>query len=312
MNNSSEAITDISTQVQSDPSEEKTAVLLDEVLRRHVIFSVTDLSGRITDVSHAFCVHTGYKEHELLGSRHNILRSESTPASLYKNLWQTIGRGETWLGEVQNLRKDGTSFWINCTITPLTDKASRRTGYLAIYSNITREKEIEAASYVDELTQIYNRKKFNSSLKTFFETKKAPTGPTALVMIDIDHFKAINDLYGHVIGDEMLIKLSRFINEQTRKSDLFCRWGGEEFVLFLPDITYHDVHKLCEKLRQNIASMPCETLQKYIGIIKHMTCSFGVTMLREDDTLISFTQRADKALYMAKENGRNRVEFLLS
>lgn len=310
MNKISAHITDALAQVKREEPLTTRGIELDVMFRQHVIFSVTDIKGRITDVSDAFCIHTGYNHDELIGNRHDILRSESTPASLYKSLWNTIIQGDTWCGEVQNLKKDGTPFWINCTITPLMDKESRKTGYLAIYSNITREKEIEEASYIDELTQIYNRKKFNSSLDAFFETRGTGTGETALVMIDIDHFKSINDLYGHVIGDEMLIKLSRFIDKQTRKSDLFCRWGGEEFVLFLPQTTYVETQRLCEKLRRDIASMPCETLEKYIGVMNHMTCSFGVTMLRESDTQISLTQRADKALYLAKEHGRNRVEFL--
>ncbi len=311
MNEISANITDSLVQAKKERTHIETGISLDEIFRQHVIFSVTDVTGRITDVSDAFCTHTGYNQNELVGNRHNILRSQSTPTAIYKNLWSTIKEGDTWFGEVQNLKKDGTPFWINCTITPLMDKASRKTGYLAIYSNITREKEIEEASYIDELTQVYNRKKFNSCLDTFFENRDTYTGTTALVMIDIDHFKAINDLYGHVIGDEMLIKLSQFIDKQTRKSDLFCRWGGEEFILFLPQTTFDETQKLCEKLRQNIASMPCETLHKYIGVMKHITCSFGVTMLYENDTQISLTQRADRALYLAKKNGRNRVESLL-
>lgn len=310
MNQLSAHITDALAQVKREETRTQIGSELDLMFRQHVIFSVTDMKGRITDVSDAFCIHTGYTQDELIGNRHNILRSEATPSSLYKSLWSTISQGKTWFGEVLNLKKDGTPFWINCTITPLIDNEARKTGYLAIYNNITREKEIEEASYIDELTQIYNRKKFNSYLDTFFKTRDTSTGTTALVMIDIDHFKDINDLYGHVIGDEMLINLSQFINKQTRKSDLFCRWGGEEFVLLLPNITYTEVQKLCEKLRQNIASMPCETIQKYIGVMNHITCSFGVTMLRENDTSASVTQRADKALYLAKAHGRNRVEFL--
>ncbi|MEN8148026.1 MAG: diguanylate cyclase [Campylobacterota bacterium] len=281
-----------------------------KILRQYVIFSITDVQGRITDVSDAFCSHTGYTKKELIGKRHNILRSKSTEVSFYRNMWSTINDGRNWFGEVQNLKKDGTPFWIKYTITPLFDKENRKIGYLAIYNNITREKKIEEASYIDELTQIYNRKKFNSTLDLFFQDRAAYAGTTALVMIDIDHFKAINDLYGHIIGDEILILLSRFINTHIRKSDLLCRWGGEEFVLLLSEITHDEAFNFCEKLRKNIASMPCETLKKYIGVDKHITCSFGVSMLRENDSPKSLTERADKALYSAKENGRNRVEFL--
>lgn len=310
MNSTTSNLTETLVQTQKDHKGSGSEFKLDKLLRQHVIFSITDINGRITDVSDAFCSHTGYTHQELIGNRHNILRSESTKSSLYSSMWSTINDNKTWFGEVLNLKKDTTPFWINCTITPLFDKNDCKTGYLAIYSNITREKEIEEASYIDELTQVYNRKKFNSSLDTFFENRNSDTEATALVMIDIDHFKTINDLYGHVVGDEMLITLSSFISTQTRKSDLFCRWGGEEFVLFLSEITYNEALNLCEKLRTNIASMPCETLKKCVGVDKYITCSFGVTMVHKDDTAISLTARADKALYLAKENGRNRVEFL--
>lgn len=310
MDISTSNLSDLFAQVKSIQNGSQAESGLNALLRQHVTFSVTDLKGRITDVSSAFCNLTGYTHAELIGNCHNVLRSESTLASLYHNMWSTISSGDTWIGEVKNLKKDGTSFWINCTITPLFDQLEKKTGYLAIYNNITREKEIEEASFIDELTKVYNRKKFNSTLDTFFELKSNYTGTTALVMIDIDHFKAINDLYGHIVGDEMLITLSRFIEGQTRKSDLFCRWGGEEFVLLLTDITYEEAIKLSEKLRQSITSMPCETLKKHIGIDKHIACSFGVTMLRDFDTQQSLTERADKALYLAKNRGRNRVEFL--
>jgi len=308
MNNTTADLTEaLAQRVCEEPGSE---VELDTLFRQHVIFSITNINGRITDVSDAFCSHTGYTQQELIGNRHNILRSESTLPSLYHSMWSTINDDKTWFGEVLNLKKDATPFWINCTITPLFDKNNNKTGYLAIYSNITREKEIEEASYIDELTQVYNRKKFNSFLDSFLENRSEDAEPTALVMIDIDHFKAINDLYGHVIGDEMLITLSSFISTQTRKSDLFCRWGGEEFVLLLTEITHDEALNLCEKLRENIASMPCDTLKKHIGVDKHITCSFGVTMLHKDDTPTRLTARADKALYIAKESGRNRVEFL--
>ena len=310
MNDSTAHISDLLAQEQREHKGSQPEIRLDGLLRQHVIFSVTDIMGRITDVSDAFCAHTGYKQNELIGNRHNILRSESTLASLYHTMWTTINSDETWIGEVQNLKKDGTPFWISCTITSLFDSDNIKTGYLAIYSNITREKEIEEASFIDELTKVYNRKKFNSSLDRLFEEKSNYVGTTALVMIDIDHFKDINDLYGHVIGDEMLITLSGFIEQQTRKTDLFCRWGGEEFILLLTEITYEEAIKLSDKLRQSITSMPCETLKKHIGVDKHIACSFGVTMLRDVDTQQSLTERADKALYLAKKNGRNRVEFL--
>lgn len=310
MNNTTADLTEALAQTQRAEKASGSELELDKLFRQHVIFSLTDMNGRITDVSDAFCSHTGYTQQELVGNRHNILRSESTLPSLYHSMWSTINDNKTWFGELLNLKKDATPFWIDCTITPLFDKEGQKTGYLAIYSNITREKEIEEASYIDELTQVYNRKKFNSFLDYFFENRSKDTGPTALVMIDIDHFKTINDLYGHIIGDEMLITLSSFISAQTRKSDLFCRWGGEEFVLFLSDISYDEALNLCEKLRESIAAMPCETLKKHVGVDKHITCSFGVTMVHKDDTPTSLTTRADKALYLAKENGRNRVEFL--
>lgn len=310
MNSSDADLKNAVMHAQSEKAHSDLSRSVNALLRQHVIYSVTDENGKIIDISDAFSRHTGYTRSELIGNRHNILRSESTPTSLYRSLWATINRGETWFGEVQNLKKDGTPFWIDCTITPLFDNERRQRGFLAIYSNITREKEIEEASYIDELTQVHNRKKLNRCLDAHFEMENRNRISAALVMIDIDHFKLINDTYGHLIGDEILVALSSFIDRQVRKSDLFCRWGGEEFVLFLPYITREEVLSLCEKLRTSIASMPCKTLQKHAGIDQHITCSFGVTMLRDRDTQESITTRADQALYRAKENGRNKVEFI--
>ena len=290
----------LSQRVCKEPGSE---VELDTLFRQHVIFSITDINGRITDVSDAFCSHTGFTQQELIGNRHNILRSESTLPSLYHSMWSTINDDKTWFGEVLNLKKDATPFWINCTITPLFDKNNNKTGYLAIYSNITREKEIEEESFLDELTQVYNRKKFHSCLDSFLENRSEDAEPTVLVMIDIDHFKAINDLYGHVIGDEMLITLSRFIEQQTRKSDLFCRWGGEEFIIAFIDTDIESANiisnKLCELIENDLE------LQRLVG--SKLTASFGLVTYTVNDTEDSVISRADKAMYVAKNSGKNRV-----
>lgn len=163
------------------------------------------------------------------------------------------------------------------------------------------EEELEKLATVDKLTSIYNRYKTDLSLEEQIEIAKRYKRPLSIIFFDIDHFKNINDMYGHRQGDEVLKELSRFISNHLRKSDIFGRWGGEEFLIILPETPKNEAIKLAEKLREHI--------QKHdFGKIGQLTCSFGVTTLKEGDNSETVILRVDKKLYKAKQNGRNRVE----
>lgn len=165
----------------------------------------------------------------------------------------------------------------------------------------TQKLQFEKMAATDKLTQIANRFHFDLICKHLVEEAKRYQKPLALVMFDIDHFKRVNDRYGHDIGDTILRNVAEIINKRLRSSDVFARWGGEEFVILLPDQTLQEALSVTEALRGVVENT-------FFDPVGRVTVSFGVTLLHSDDTESSFLKRADKALYTAKNNGRNRVE----
>lgn len=280
------------------------------IICEHVIYTTTDLNGIIKEVSPAFCERSGYKEEELIGRSHSFLRAPDTEDTIYQDLWRTIEKGETWSGEIKNIAKNGQAYWIRCLIRPLYCDIGNKIGYIALRDHITREKEIEEHALVDEVTKVYNRRKINQDIIFSIDRFKRYGEPFSFVMLDIDYFKTFNDRYGHLVGDEILIQISNFINSQTRASDIFARWGGDEFAMLIPNIGVEHARLLCEKLRKTIAEKSCSTLQDRFSISESISCSFGITTIQNEDSIDSLIGRTDRALYLAKEKGRNRVEVL--
>lgn len=181
-------------------------------------------------------------------------------------------------------------------------------GYYAIgvMRDIGERKKTEEAIYLltitDPLLKIYNRRYFTQKLEEEIERVKRTKAGFSLIMMDIDHFKTINDDFGHQIGDQVLLGLAETIKQRIRKTDIFARWGGEEFVILLPDTNLENAVHLAEELRSNISSME-------INGARRITASFGVTSYREGDTLDTITKRADDLMYEAKAAGRNCVRW---
>ncbi|MBP7281236.1 MAG: diguanylate cyclase [Leptospiraceae bacterium] len=164
-----------------------------------------------------------------------------------------------------------------------------------------QKTSLEEKASIDELTKVYNRTKFQQLFKNILEENKISPKSLCLVIFDIDHFKKINDTYGHNKGDEVLVNISSFIKGQIRMSDILCRWGGEEFTLLLVGSNLDDGVKICEKIRILVQNHP------FIED-RQVTVSMGVTQYFPNDTLETFVDRADNALYRAKKAGRNRTE----
>lgn len=183
------------------------------------------------------------------------------------------------------------------------DKAS----YLLSLTDITKlniEKiSTEKKAYYDTLTQVYNRNKFDELFAAELSRVNRYGVASSLVLIDIDHFKHFNDTYGHLTGDKVLQKLAGKVSENIRNTDIFARWGGEEFVLLLPETALHAAMTFADKMRAKVAEIEIEGTPP-------ITASFGVTQLRKSDTAKEAFRRADEALYDAKGAGRNRVSTL--
>jgi two-component system, cell cycle response regulator len=180
--------------------------------------------------------------------------------------------------------------------------------YIVTFSNITKialkNKEDRYNAIHDNLTGIYNRYKLNELLPTHFtQLAGVDTNHFAFILFDIDHFKGINDIYGHLAGDQVLREITSVIKENIREEDIFIRWGGDEFILVIEHITPEKAIRIAEHLRDSIK----KNIFEKIG---HLTCSFGVTLYQKGDTLSQMFSRADKGLYEAKKNGRNRVGYV--
>ena len=164
-----------------------------------------------------------------------------------------------------------------------------------------QKTSLEQIAGIDDLPRAYYRTKFQQLFKQTLEENKINPKSICLVIFDIDHFKKINDTYGHNKGDEVLVNISQFIKSNIRMSDIFCRWGGEEFTLLLVGSNIEDGIKICEKIRLLVEKHPF--LEDRI-----VTISMGISQYLPDDTLETFVARADSALYRAKKSGRNRTE----
>ena len=169
-----------------------------------------------------------------------------------------------------------------------------------LFNERKKQKEMHNFAVHDALTGIYNRHGINEILNQKILEHKRTKNSLGLIFFDIDFFKRVNDTYGHDMGDYVLENIAKLVSDEIRTSDIFARWGGEEFIIFLPDTGLSDTVKVAEKLRKAI--------EKYaFSDIDSITCSFGVTVYKEGDTKTNFLKRADKLLYKAKESGRNCV-----
>lgn len=180
--------------------------------------------------------------------------------------------------------------------------------YISTFSNITKmalkNKEDQYKAVHDSLTGIYNRYKLNDLLATHFTSiMETDAKHFAFILFDIDYFKEINDTYGHLIGDQVLIELTSVIKKNIRENDLFVRWGGDEFILVVENVSPEKAIKVAEHLCYSIEQNTFET-------IGQLTCSFGITLYQNADKLSQMISRADKALYNAKKSGRNTVAYI--
>ncbi|MBN2783070.1 MAG: GGDEF domain-containing protein, partial [Campylobacterales bacterium] len=176
--------------------------------------------------------------------------------------------------------------------------------YSIVFTDITKEElykiELELISITDPLTNIKNRRYFQEKMHYEISRSKRYGYPVSFIMFDIDYFKVINDENGHDVGDEVLVVYTKFIASKLRESDIFCRIGGEEFMIIVPELDKDEAYKLAQKIREGV-----ENYKKILPL----TMSFGVVEYIDGESEQSLLKRVDKALYKAKDSGRNRVEL---
>jgi diguanylate cyclase (GGDEF)-like protein/PAS domain S-box-containing protein len=291
---------DISKQIILELQESANKEIIDD----YIPISQTDLNGNITYVNKAFCNLTGYDKTQLLGKTHSILKHKDTSISKHKELWENITNNIPWQGVLKNKLNNNKTIWTEIKIKPMYDYLGNKVGYISTREDISDKKELEYLSEHDLLTNIKNRRTFEKELKKQVELSlRYESNSFGLIMIDIDNFKSINDNYGHQIGDFILQTLTKNINTNLRHSDIFARWGGEEFIILCPYSNTDQMEQLAENLKLLIPSIN-------FNPVKELTISMGITAYKKDDSEDTIQRRVDKALYKAKINGKNRYETL--
>lgn len=289
------------------------------------IVSKTNPKGIITYINDKFCEVSGYSKNELIGKPHNVVRHPSMSSAIFKDLWDTIKQKKAWNGVITNLRKDGRKYVVDSTVIPILDVDGDIVEYIAIRHDVTEfeqtkqqlrtlnlamknkvdelysmTSELEEQASTDALTGALNRAKFEQFFELEVSKAKLNNNILSMILLDIDHFKNINDTYGHNVGDEVLKEISSLIKSKLKRVDLFSRWGGEEFVILLPGTELNGAKILAEKLRASIE-------ENSFSSVGNLTASFGIGAYSEDQSKIDFFNTVDDSLYDAKKTGRNKV-----
>jgi len=271
---------------------------------------IVDQDNKIIATNPAFTEITGYTEEELIGNDPKIMKSGKQSQEFYQEMWQELTLTGSWSGEIWNVRKDGTELaeWLSIsTIYNDHGKVYRR---IALFSDITEQKKnaeliLRQANY-DSLTQLPNRSMFNDRLEQEIKKSQRSKLPLALIFLDLDHFKEINDTQGHDSGDVLLVQAAQRITQCVRESDTVARLGGDEFTVILSELSStHDVEAVCDKILDSL-SKPFEIHDNRV----YISASLGVTLYPEDATnVLELLKNADQAMYLSKKSGRNRYRY---
>jgi len=272
---------------------------------------ITDAKGRIEYVNPAFCRLTGYSAEEALGKNPRILKAGDQPPELYQELWKTLLRGEEWRGEFHNRRKDGSHFWEAASISAIKNAKGVIRHFVAIKDDITERKQmwdqLQQMAQFDMLTGLPNRRMVLDQLAKMVALAKRGNQRFALLFVDLDGFKRINDSYGHEAGDRVLKTVAARLSACIRSSDIVGRMGGDEFTVILSTLThYEDAGQVAEKILQTLR-LPI-TLPS--GVQDRIGSSIGISVFPEDaqdgDGLLA---TADDAMYAVKHSGKNGYRF---
>jgi len=270
---------------------------------------VTDANNVILKVNQAFTRITGYSAEEVIGKTPNLLSSGQHDRSFYSSMWESINRTDAWQGEIWNRRKNGEMFpeWLIITAVKEPDEKNEHVNnYVASFSDITSrkaaEEEIKQLAFYDPLTQLPNRRLLQERLKHSIDVERRDGKRLALLMLDLDRFKAVNDSLGHLAGDELLQQVAVRISARLRDVDMVARLGGDEFVVLLEDIAHaEDAARVAAEIIF-VLGKPFQLTQSndvQIG------ASIGISLYPEHGASYEMLMdHADAALYQAKDQGR--------
>lgn len=268
---------------------------------------ITNRHGVIEFVNKGFEKITGYGLTEVLGRNHpGLLQSGEHDAAFCQGMWDTLKRGNTFRSTFTNRAKNNALIYCDETITPLTDETGEVTHYVSIFRDLTtrvlEEQTFRETMRFDGLTGALNRASGEMVLEEAYMQAVCSKLPMSIAIADIDHFKQVNDTWGHSCGDAVLKALSRSLIAALRANDSVIRWGGEEFLLVFSGCGLEQAQSLAERCRAGVLRLAHEQ-------VGQVTLSMGVGELQSGETLAQLIERVDKALYGAKHAGRNQVRI---
>jgi diguanylate cyclase (GGDEF)-like protein/PAS domain S-box-containing protein len=291
----------------------------------HEGISITDAQGKIIEVNEAFCRITGYSRQEVIGKSPSILKSGRQDAAFYQAMWQALQSEGVWSGEIWNRRKSGEVHPEILNISAVHDAQGVTQQYVALSSDITRRKEMEERihqlAFFDPLTKLPNRRLLTDRLGQALLANRRSGRYGALMFLDLDNFKPLNDTHGHSVGDLLLVEVANRLKASVREMDTVARIGGDEFVVMLSELdedaslSEAQARGIAEKIRSRLAetyvmAKPGENTET--SIVEHRcSASLGGTLIEPGTTDIEAKMvAADAAMYQAKAEGRNRVVFI--
>ncbi|MCW8907408.1 MAG: PAS domain S-box protein [Sedimenticola sp.] len=291
-------------------TEETIRTLSQAVEQSPVSVVITTPEGIIEYANRGFERTSGYTAGEVKGQHTRVLGSGNTPQSTYQDLWQSISAGRAWKGEFQNRRKDGSLFWEYAHISPIFDSQGAIRNYLAVKEDVTwrklQEQKILHQAHYDSLTGLPNRFLALDRLSQILRVAQREDQLAAVLFLDLDDFKKVNDTLGHEVGDQVIVEAAQRVRWSVREEDTVGRLGGDEFIVLLSDLQQReDAAKVAEKI---LAAF--RTVFRLAGREVLLTTSIGISIYPDDgDSAKILLRNADTAMYHSKSLGRNAFHF---
>ncbi len=281
----------------------------------HEAILITDASANIIRVNQAFTDITGYSPEEVLGKNPRIMNSGRQDKAFYVEMWQQLLHTGAWSGEIWDKRKNGQIYPKWMTVTAVKNERQETTRYVAIFSDITARKQAEEdirnLAFYDALTKLPNRRLFIDRFHAALPVSARHNNYGAILFIDLDKFKALNDTLGHDYGDLLLVEVAARTKSCVREMDTVARFGGDEFVVLIEEISddrdeaSRKVGLVAEKIREAL-TRPYQLKEHE----HHSSPSIGISLYHgNEETVDTLLQHADMAMYQAKSSGRNAVCF---
>ncbi len=304
------AFTDITQRKESEAQLQQAVQIIEHTMEAIVI---TDINGIITSVNPAFCKITGYSSSEALGQHIDLITSDQHPSDFFRVQLKSIQKAGFWRGEIWSQRASGEIYPAWVTISCARDDQGQLSNYVGVFSDISSIKQsqtkLEHLAHHDSLTNLPNRLLFEDRLQHAISQSKRQHQQLAVLFLDLDRFKNINDTLGHTMGDELLKEVAKRLQSILRDEDTAARLGGDEFTILVENLEDpSQAAVVAAKIQESF-----KTPYQIAGRELHITTSIGISIYPDDGlTVADLTKNADAAMYQAKEQGRNNYRYYTS